>query len=129
MKETNVMQRIRLHLGQSGQTKIFRNNVGMGWTGRVVKNPDGSITIHEPRPLHAGLCEGSSDLIGWTTVTVSPEMVGKRLALFTAIEVKSATGAPSPAQRNFIGAVRDAGGRAGVARDHMGAQLIAEGKV
>jgi hypothetical protein len=95
---------------------MFRNNVGMAWTGRVVRNTNGSITIHDPRPLDAGLCKGSSDLIGWTPVTVTPDMVGQRLAVFTAIEVKGPKGKTSPEQTNFIDRVKIDGGIAGVAR-------------
>jgi hypothetical protein len=114
MKEGNLMRRLMLAL--SGKATIFRNNVGIGWTGRIVRNRDGSITIYEPRPLHAGLCEGSSDLIGWTSRTVMPEMVGKKIAIFTAVEVKTTTGRTSEAQRNFLQAIETAGGIAVVAR-------------
>lgn len=114
MKEGNLMRRLMLAL--SGRATIFRNNVGIGWTGRIVRNRDGSITIHEPRPLHAGLCEGSSDLIGWTTRTVTADMVGQKIAIFTAIEVKTGTGRPSAAQKHFLKCLENAGGIAVVAR-------------
>jgi hypothetical protein len=43
-------------------------------------------------------------------------MVGKRLALFLALEVKTATGPIMPEQKTFIENVRKAGGLAGVVR-------------
>lgn len=113
--EHNIQQDIRLALSRAG-SRMFRNNVGTGWTGRVVRNTNGSITIYDPRPLDAGLCKGSSDLIGWTPVTVTADMVGKRLAVFTAIEVKGPKGKTSPEQTNFIDRVKIEGGIAGVAR-------------
>ena len=124
--ENEIQAKIRLALGQ-GTTRVFRNNVGVGWVGRVKSLPNGDKLIQEPRPLHAGLCEGSSDLIGWTTVTVRPDMVGKRHAVFTAIEVKQPGRSPSPTQRQFIATVRQSGGYAGVATDEHSARLICKG--
>ena len=60
----------------------------------------------------------SSDLIGWTEVVITPEMVGKKVAIFTAIEVKPETfkikaeyteNRPK-AQEKFCQLVRNAGG-------------------
>jgi hypothetical protein len=72
--------------------------------------------LKDPRPLHAGLCQGSSDLIGYTTIKITPEMVGKDLAIFTALEVKTTTGRATPKQVNFIEQVRKSGGIAGIVR-------------
>lgn len=102
--ETPIMQSIRLALGSRPDTRIFRNNVGK---------------LQDPRTgawVPFGLCTGSSDLIGWT------ERNG--LAVFTAIEVKTATGRVRPEQTNFINAVRAAGGLAGIARSVEDAKRI-----
>lgn len=112
MTESNIMKLVQLALGKFAHVKIFRNNTGMGWTGEtrsIVGNPTDKL-IKNARPLHAGLCEGSSDLIGWTTITVTPEMVGRKFAVFTAIEVKSDTGRATQAQRNFLDQVAQGGG-------------------
>jgi hypothetical protein len=74
------------------------------------------IVLANPRPLHAGLCEGSSDLIGWTAD-----------GRFAAVEVKSARGRVRDSQRAFIEAVLRAGGVAGVARTLEDAQRILRG--
>lgn len=113
--ESNVQARILLGVGALPQTRLFRQNVGQAWAGEAIKSGN-IVTIKNPRPLVAGLCKGSSDLIGWTTVVVTPEMVGKPLAVFTAIECKTASGKPTPEQVNFIERVQEAGGFAGVAR-------------
>jgi hypothetical protein len=63
-----------------------------------------------------GLQPGSSDLIGWRTVTITPDMVGQRIAVFTSIEVKTPTGRVKPEQQQWLDAVQAAGGIAGVAR-------------
>lgn len=60
--------------------RLFKNNVGSA----TIKNPD---TGKEYR-VNFGLCKGSSDLIGWTPVAITNEMVGKTIAIFTAVEVK-----------------------------------------
>ena len=102
--ETTLQQQIRLAVGTRSDLRLFRNQVGSlpdPRTGRLVT---------------FGLARGSADLIGWRTVVVTPEMVGQRIAVFTSIEVKTATGRLSPAQTHWIHAVRSAGGIAGVAR-------------
>ena len=90
-KELNIQKKIMLAVSKL-QTKIFRNNVGTAWTGKTQKTKDGGIYIKEPRPFKAGLCVGSSDLIGWTTKTISPDMVGQKVAIFTALEIKTQKG-------------------------------------
>lgn len=104
----------------------------MGWIGRsrriskpeIVQLKPGDIVIHEGRPLHAGLCEGSSDLIGWTERIVTPDMVGKKVAIFTAVEVKTPNGRASTEQLNFIERIRQAGGISGIARSPEEAQNL-----
>lgn len=114
MSESEVMQKIRSALSV-GRVRLFRQNVGRAWrgTGEVWRGK--LLTITNPRPVEAGLCKGSSDLIGWTQVTITPDMVGKTLAVFTAIEVKHGGNSASPEQENFIRVVNSAGGIAGVA--------------
>lgn len=70
------------------------------------------------------LCPGSSDLIGWTPVVITPDMIGKTVAVFTAIEVKVDAKKASGNQADFIKAVAAAGGIAGVARSEYDAELI-----
>jgi len=82
---------------------LFRNNTG------TLKDANG-------RPVSFGLCKGSADLIGWTSRTITPEMVGQQVAVFTSIEVKTPTGRIRPEQQRWLNAVQAAGGIAGVAR-------------
>ena len=106
MSESAVMHTIMLALSASGAT-IFRNNVG------AVKASDG-------RFIRFGLCPGSSDLIGFMPVTITPDMVGRKVALFLAVEAKAPGGHTDierkAAQDRFIDAVLAAGGLAGYAR-------------
>lgn len=113
MLESDIQKQIHLAASRAG-ARLFRNNVGTGWIGQVKRTSDGSIILLNPRPLHAGLCVGSSDLIGWKTVTITPDMVGKKIAQFTAVEVKHNT-RPTKEQLNFINVVNTFGGNAGIA--------------
>lgn len=97
--------------------RLYRNNTGLGWVGEAPRREGNAITLHNPRPLHAGLCEGSSDLIGWTTLEITPDMVGRKVAVFTAVEVKNGSDRPTKVQRAFIAAVKAQGGLAGIARN------------
>ena len=100
--EQTIQQQIRLACS-AGSARLFRNNTG------VLRDQHG-------RPVQFGLAKGSADLIGWTTRTITPDMVGQQVAVFTSIEVKTATGRLRPEQRQWLEAVQAAGGIAGVAR-------------
>ncbi len=102
MTEQQIQQHIRLALSR-GPVRLYRNNTG-------------TLRDQHGRPVQFGLAVGSADLIGWTTVTITPDMVGQQVAVFTSIEVKSATGRLRPEQRQWLEAVQAAGGIAGVAR-------------
>jgi hypothetical protein len=114
MSEAGLQDDIRLAVG--GRAVLFRNNTGMAWSGESRRLPDGSILVRNPRPLHAGLCRGSSDLVGWRSVVITQDMVGQRLAVFCAIEVKSPRGRATEEQQKFLANLRAAGGFAGLAR-------------
>jgi len=67
--ETNLMRQIMLAVSKLKNVRIFRNNTGFDATNKV----------------RYGLVVGSSDLIGWQTVTITPDMVGKQVAVFVAL--------------------------------------------
>jgi hypothetical protein len=116
--EQQIQQEIRIACS-NGDTRLFRNNTG------TLKDQSG-------RPVSFGLCKGSADLIGWTTRTITPEMVGQQVAVFTSIEVKTATGRLRPEQQQWLDAVQAAGGIAGVARsveDAQGLTMVANGGI
>jgi len=108
--EQTIQQHIRLACS-SGNCRLFRNNTG------TLKDQHG-------RPVQFGLCKGSADLIGWTTRTVTQDMVGTQVAVFTRIEVKTPTGRLRPEQQAWLDAVQVAGGVAGVARSVADAQQL-----
>ena len=113
MSEQQVQQQIRLACSR-GTTRLWRNN-----TGRLLDQ--------RGRPVTFGLCPGSADLIGYRTVTITPDMVGQQLAVFAAVEVKAERGRPTAEQLTFLEHVRAAGGRAGIARSVAEAEAILQG--
>ena len=66
------------------------------------------MIIKNPFPLHAAP-EGWGDLVGWTSVKITPDMVGQTMAIFTMEEVK-ATGKLSKAQERFRDIILRMGG-------------------
>ena len=110
--ETTLQQQIRLALGTRSDLRLFRNNTG---------------TLPDPRtgrPVQFGLAKGSADLIGLRTVTITPDMVGQQVAVFTSIEVKTPKGRPTADQQNWLNMVRSLGGIAGIARSVRDANEI-----
>lgn len=112
--EAQTQQEIRLAASAAGCT-LFRNNIGgyQDASGRWIKY---------------GVCNpGGSDLLGWLPVVITADMVGRTVAVFTAIEVKAPRGRATDAQVNFIAAVIAAGGRAGIARSTDDLRAIVKG--
>lgn len=131
MTEAELQRRILLRCCR-GPVRLFRNNTAQGWAGKsqrftragTVAVAAGDVLVRKAYPLHAGLCNGSADLIGWLSVVVTPDMVGQRVAIFLAPEIKTATGSVAEDQSRFIDAVNAAGGRAGIVRSEDQAALL-----
>jgi hypothetical protein len=128
--EHETQQRILLAHG-SGPVRLWRNNVGTGWAGQTTRVTGGNlaalarslrpgdVVIRGGRPLHAGLCVGSSDLIGYRQL--------QGIAQFVALEVKSIAGRPTPQQTQFLDHITAAGGCAGIVRSVEDAREILAG--
>ncbi len=114
--EAHAQSLVRLEAGRLGTVTLWRNNVGvlLDATGRPVRYG----LANESPAMNAAL--KSSDLIGWRTVTVTPDMVGRQLAVFVSREVKAAGwtyrgDARETAQKAWIDLVAGAGGDAAFA--------------
>lgn len=123
--ETDIQNRIVMAVQKLGTT-MFRNNVGVA--EKVDKNTGKKYWVR------FGLCEGSSDLIGITPVTITPVMVGKRIGVFTAIEVKKDVKKKydkhrMETQQRFIDFVNNKGGFAFKADDPDKANELIVGKI
>ena len=120
MTNERRMQQLIQAIGSTLGGLLFKNTSGVA---REVRR-DGSI-----RPIRYGLGNisaqlnqrmKSSDLIGITTVQITPDMVGRTFGVFTAVEVKTPgwryTGTGREvAQKFFIDKIREWGGIAGFA--------------
>ena len=88
---------VNLKLSLNHSETIFRNNNG------ALKDESGQLVRY-------GLGTGTSDFIGWTVKTITADMVGRSVAIFTAIEVKASDGKPTADQQKFINLVKNNGG-------------------
>jgi len=117
--ESHVQQEVQIkamHLN----CILLRNNSGAAVdnTGRLVRYGFGNISKKHSENSK------SSDLLGITKVTITQEMVGKTVGIFTAVEVKKEGWKSTKkldkreqAQENFMEWVRINGGFAGFASD------------
>lgn len=124
--ETNIVHAIQKDTSPSG-ARLFKNVRGGMYAIASIKpiltallRRDFAAAIlaaKKAHPMMAGLlAPGASDLIGFMPIIITPEMVGQKIAIFCAIEVKTATGQVRPEQANFVTYVKENGGLAGVAR-------------
>lgn len=101
-EETNVSKATQVEAGNF-DCKLYRNNRGLFYTMSGQK-------------VRAGLeTDGASDNIGFTSIIITPEMVGKKVAVFTAVESKKpdwkkVTTETEKTQQGFIDFVNHWGG-------------------
>lgn len=92
--ETKIQNRIMMDMSKKGYL-VWRNQVGL------FKTMDG-------RTVNIGI-KGSSDLMAVKPTVITPDMVGQTLAVFVAVEVKTATGRQSEPQKKWQKAVEKLG--------------------
>lgn len=135
--ESTVQRNVWLALARRALARVtlFRANSGKAWLsggGKVEVDARGTAHVPFARPVALGLAltsgdtvPGLSDLAGWTDVVITPEMVGRRIPVFTAIETKeSGGGRRRENQINFVQQVQKAGGIAGFAASEQQANEI-----
>lgn len=114
--EHEIQNEIRIAVGKEQSATLFRANVGEAWTGTLASSNLNRVVIEDARRFRSGLPIGFPDLFGFRTVTVTPEMVGKKLAVFAFLEVKKPGGRTSKAQEKMHAFLHEAGAVGGVAR-------------
>lgn len=112
IKEADVNTALREFFGSRTDLQIWRNNRG------VATASNGATVRYGVGP------NGAADWIGYKIVKITPEMVGLRLAVFCAVEAKRPGGNVDPKQRQFVSAVVEDGGLAGIAESVEQAQEI-----
>jgi len=118
MLESAVQSHTRLELARAG-CLVWRNNVGAceDQSGRIIRYG----LCNESAQMNRSLA--SSDLIGIVPVTITPDMVGKTIGVFAAVECKRSGWHITPgdqraqAQKRFIDLVRSVGGVGGFVSD------------
>jgi hypothetical protein len=122
--ESTVLRQVWLALGS--RCRLFRVNTGKAWVchGEPRYLRDGSVVLPPgSRPVPLGLSypngdpvSGTPDLVGWSPVVVTADMVGRTLPVFTGVEVKASSGGRRrEAQINFVEQLIKSGGIAGFA--------------
>lgn len=102
-KESNIQNNIRLVLSEHG-IPAFRNNIG-------------AFTSEDGRFIEYGVGgAGGSDLICAVPVTITQDMVGCKIAVFGAFEVKTEKGKATHKQLTFIRNIKSFGGIGGIVR-------------
>jgi hypothetical protein len=126
MRENNVWKKCLLAISRrSPLARLFRNNNGSGWQGpgftlkpgQVYRAEGGERVITRPQHIEFGLMPGSGDGIGWESMVITPEMVGRRVAVFLSVETKAGRGRATKDQLNWRQQVHDAGGIAIIVND------------
>ena len=97
------MKRLLKYAQRIPGLKLFRNHVTRQRVG-------GDWTEY-------GLGKGSPDYIGWKTISITPDMVGQKVAVFVGLEAKTEDGKPSADQRGWIEIINKAGGLSQVCRN------------
>lgn len=96
-------------------TRLFRQQSGLFWTGRVIEHTAQRVVLLNPRAVKVGT-PGMSDLGGITSVIITPDMVGRTVGIDVQIEVKSNRGRVTPEQAAYLSTLQSLGARAGIAR-------------
>jgi hypothetical protein len=122
--ESTIQQHIQIAAMNYG-CNLMRNNNGAAQdkTGRLIRFGLGHISPNQQIK--------SSDLIGITKIVITPDMVGKTIGVFTAIEVKKEDWNPNKKlddheikQLNFLNFVTSMGGISAFANSVDNLKLI-----
>lgn len=102
MKEKTVRGLVREHITQKYQCGLFPNPVGKGYVGKCVSFKNGVAVIENARIVDFGLFPGSPDDVGWRSIIVTPDLVGKRIAIAVGFEYKKKKGQRRKKQKDTI---------------------------
>ena len=103
MREGANQRVIWAAVSSMGRSVLFRLNSGIAWAtggGKVRRIPGtNDMVVPNARPIALGFARsdnrpqsGPGDLIGWHSMVITPEMVGRRIAVFMSVETKRTGG-------------------------------------
>jgi len=95
-------------LGQPKHVRLFQSRAGLAWQGESVVK--GNLRIIKNAIPFYGMPDGWPDLCGWTTKEITSDMVGQKIAVFTAIEVKTGKQTLKKDQKMFKNLIEKMGG-------------------
>jgi hypothetical protein len=102
MSERDLINDFLIESSNAG-LRMFRNNAGLA---RFKDEKTG-----QRRVVKYGVANpGGSDCLGWHSVVITPEMVGRKVAVFVAAEIKTEGVSLTKEQRAFLAVVKEAGG-------------------
>jgi hypothetical protein len=74
--------------GLQPNQRRFRIVSSLAWVGQAKRLKNGLVVIKGGVPVRTAP-EGFFDLCGWNEIVVTPDMVGKKIAVFVGAEIKS----------------------------------------
>lgn len=90
--------------------RLWRANSGKGWAGRVIDKKNGILKLCNWGRLEL-FPKGTPDLIGFDSIVITPDMVGRRVAVFVGTELKATkTDKLKKEQRDFKNMLINLGG-------------------
>lgn len=69
--------------------RLWRINNGIGWIGTIISRTKEKIVLSNPRRFMSVEKGLHVDQVGFDSVIITPEMVGKRVAVFVGCELKA----------------------------------------
>ena len=71
--------------------RLWRVNCGMAWASNNIEKGRGFIKLWSPRVFY-GMPAGTPDLIGFESIVITDDMVGKRICVAVGSELKATKG-------------------------------------
>ena len=105
---TKLLKECLVALGKKFSTgRFFRNEVGEGWFFPPWMR---MFNQEDKRYLVYGLSPDTPDIVGFTSLEITQDMVGKKIAVFTGYEIKTGDAVQTSGQKNFQKILESFGG-------------------
>lgn len=114
--ENIVKEAVKKYLTTRTDAVLVSNPSGTAWLGKLLEHRQSSVLLGFARRVAFGcFAPGAPDMIGFQTVTITQDMVGKQFARFTVLEIKREGGGRVTAdQADVIDMIKSRGGKAAI---------------